>query len=112
MPVAEDGSTVNAGFYAAPPLSRGLAAAVRTWTDATNKRIASTKGSRQVLATIAAVTAGAASDGNALVLVLWRGSIVQVAGYAASYTPVANHRVVCDLIDNQLMIAYRVIGQP
>lgn len=41
---------------------------------------------------IAAVTPGAASDGNALVTVTYRGTTV-AAAYPSSYTPVAGHTV-------------------
>lgn len=89
-----------------------MAQAARRLADGTTGRMASLPTSRQVLATIASVTAGGAADGNALVTVLWRGQAVTAAGYAASYTPVVGHRVVCDFVDSQLLIAYRVVGSP
>lgn len=111
MPTAEDGSTVGANFYSGQP-SRALATAVRRFADANSTAIKEAKATGRFVATVAVVTAGAASDGNALVSVTWRGALVTVEGYAASYTPIAGHRVVCDLIKNQLFIAYRIIGQP
>lgn len=65
-----------------------------------------------VIATVSAVSAGGAKDGNALVSVRWRGQVVTVAGYAASYTPAVDHRVLCLLVDNQLVIAFRIVGYP
>jgi hypothetical protein len=67
---------------------------------------------QQFWATVQSVTPGAASDGNALVTVSWRGTQLPVNAYAASYTPVVGHRVKCDYIDGQVSIAYRGIGQP
>lgn len=93
-------------------MNRELAAISRRFADTNSSRIAAAESTRQVLVTIATVTVGGAGDGNALVKVSWRGQTVTVAGYAASYTPVVGHRVVCDYIDNQLIVAYRVIGQP
>ena len=65
-----------------------------------------------MIATTSAISAGAAADGNALVSVNWRGQEVTAAGYSANYTPGVGHRVVCDLIDDQLFIAYRIVGYP
>lgn len=93
-------------------MNRELAAAARRFADATSARIADAPGARQIIATVSTVTAGAASDGNALVTVSWRGVDITAAGFAASYTPIVGHRVVCDLIDNQLIVAYRIVGQP
>lgn len=107
MPIAEDGSVVPASFY-------NVVAAARRYVDSTTgkARIAQQGASRQVMATISAVVTGGAGDGNALVVVQWRDAQITAAGYAASYTPVVGHRVVCHLIDNQLIVAHRVIGQP
>lgn len=66
----------------------------------------------QFYATVSSVSAGGSRDGNALVAVRWRGAEVTVAGYAASYTPVVGHRVVCMTIDNQIEISHRSIGHP
>ena len=66
-----------------------------------------------VLATVAAVQAGAATDGNALVTLTIRGNPVIAEGYMASYTPVVGHRVKCTwTTDSQLLIDGRIIGQP
>lgn len=92
-------------------LSRELNQAVRRFADQNTDRLADQPTVR-FLTTVTAVTAGGASDGNALVKVTWRGAELTVNGYAASYTPVVGHRVVCDYIDNQPIIAYRVVGQP
>jgi hypothetical protein len=37
---------------------------------------------------------------------------VEAAGYLSSYTPVVGHRVLCELVDNQLIITGRVVGYP
>lgn len=93
-------------------MNRGLAAAVRRFADHTSARIDDSANSRQIVATITSVTPGAAPDGNSLVTVNWRGSVLTVNGYNRTYTPVAGHRVVCDYIDNQLFISYSPVGQP
>lgn len=94
-------------------MTASTSAAVRRFADANTARIAAaTSNSRQIIASIVTVTAGAASDGNAKVQVSWRGTVCTANGYAASYTPVVGHRVVCDFTDSQLIIAYRIIGQP
>lgn len=62
--------------------------------------------------TIAAVTAGAASDGNALASVTYRGTTTD-APYLASYTPVATHTVALLIQSNgSVLILGRVIGTP
>ncbi len=63
-------------------------------------------------ATITAVTAGGASDGNALVTVRWRGAELTAADYPDSYTPVVGHRVLCVVVDAELSILHRGIGIP
>lgn len=62
--------------------------------------------------TVAAVTAGAASDGNALATVTYRGTTT-AAAYLASYTPVATHTVAL-LIQStgSVLILGRIIGTP
>jgi len=94
-----------------PPLSRQLQAAARRFSDGQSERAARTPTGR-IVATVADVQPGAASDGNALVMVTWRGGYYTANGYASSYTPAIGHRVVCDYIDNQLIVAYRVVGAP
>lgn len=94
------------------PLSRAAATAVRRFADSTSARITEAARSGPIVVQVTAVAPGAAKDGNALVTITWRGATARVNGYAASYTPVVGHRVVCDYIDNQLVIAYRVIGAP
>lgn len=92
-------------------MNRDLARAARRFADSTSDRIAD-QPTGQFFATVVSVTPNAASDGNAVVTIEWRGAVVTAAGYAASYTPVKGHRVVCTYIDNQPVIAHRVIGQP
>jgi hypothetical protein len=63
-------------------------------------------------ATVAAVSAGGAADGNALVTVTWRGQSTKAA-YLASYTPVVGHVVVVLYQPpGGLLILGRVIGTP
>lgn len=92
--------------------TRRLELATRRFADRTSDRFADLPTTRLVIATIATVTAGAASDGNALVTLSWRGGTVTAAGYAAAYTPVVGHRVHCSLIDDQLFVDYRIVGTP
>lgn len=95
------------------PLDRDVGAAARRLADHHTRRLRDAGGSGQVVATVAAVTAGAASDGNALVKVTYRGATLTcTGGYNRAYTPVVGHRVVCDWISGQLTIAYSPIGQP
>lgn len=61
--------------------------------------------------TIATVTAGAATDGNALVVVDYQGAQVRAA-YGAHYTPVVGHRVLMARVGPQLAIICRLIGTP
>lgn len=65
-----------------------------------------------LIATVSSVSAGQAADGNALVSVTWRGQVVTVAGYASSYSPAVNHRVMCAVVDHQLVILARIVGYP
>lgn len=89
-----------------------LASAARRLADQQAAKITAASGGGQVIATVVAVTAGAASDGNALVQVTFRGQAVTVSGYADTYTPAVGHRVVCAYIDNQLVVQHRIIGHP
>lgn len=65
-----------------------------------------------IIATVTAVTAGAASDGNALVQVRRRGVTSNAAGYLNVYTPAVNDRVLCVYVDDQLIVAAKIIGKP
>ena len=63
-------------------------------------------------ATVATVTAGAASDGNAAVTVTWHGSTVP-AVYLSSYTPTVGHSVLVMVLPSApLVILGRIIGTP
>lgn len=92
-------------------LSRRLQQQARQFADQQSDK-SSGGGVRPIVATVSAVSAGGASDGNALVAVRWRDQQVTVAGYAASYTPAVGHRVMCLLVDSQLVIAFRIVGHP
>ena len=93
-------------------MNREFDAAVRAFADANTAALDDIPATRQIVATIATVTAGGAKDGNALVTVTWRGRTFPVNGYNRTYTPVVGHRVVCDYIDSQLWIAYSPVGAP
>lgn len=62
-------------------------------------------------AVITVVAAGAASDGNALVTVSWRGGTYYVP-YLAAYTPVVGHTVLLLHQHPQVVIVGRVLGTP
>jgi hypothetical protein len=89
-----------------------LGALVRRFADQQQQHIAAGPADRRIVAQIATVTAGGASDGNALVTVTWRGQTLTANGYNRSYAPVVGHMVVCDLIGGQLLIAYSPVGAP
>lgn len=89
-----------------------LAAAIRRNADATSDRLADIPAARLLRATVTDVVPNGASDGNALVRVTWRGQELTVADYGAHYTPAVGHRVVCALLDDQLTVIQRSIGQP
>lgn len=93
-------------------MNRELAAAARRFADSNSTRLNDLPQAKLLRATVTSVTAGGASDGNALVKVRWRGQTLTVADYGAHYTPVVGHRVVCALFDDQLTLIQRSIGQP
>lgn len=65
-----------------------------------------------ILPTVTAVTAGGASDGNALVQVTRFGQQRKANGYLNSYTPTVNDRVLAVYVDDQLIVLGKVIGKP
>lgn len=68
---------------------------------------------RPHFADVTTVTAGAARGGTALVKVTRFGAeVVASGGYINPYTPVVGDRVICQSVDNQLVILGKVIGQP
>lgn len=67
--------------------------------------------SRVTPATITSVTAGGASDGNALVVISWRGASISVP-YVSTYTPVVSHVVAVAKTGPQLLILGRIVGTP
>jgi hypothetical protein len=60
---------------------------------------------------ITAVTVGAASDGNNLVTVAWRGGTYDMP-FLASYAPTVGHTVLLLAQHPQAVILGRVIGTP
>lgn len=92
--------------------SRVVGDVARRLADQISRQVAAPPQDRFFHATVATVTAGAASDGNARVTVTWRGAALTASGYAASYTPVVGHRVLCVLADGQLSILHRSVGYP
>lgn len=91
---------------------RKLRRAAHRDADQASARIAEATGSRREIATVTALVVGGASDGRNLVKVTWRGGEVTAAGWNASQTFAVGQRVVCDLIDGQLLIDYPIVGQP
>jgi hypothetical protein len=89
-----------------------LATAARRFADQNSARLAEIPAAKLFAATVVSVVAGAASDGNAVVTVRWRGKDIKVAGYGAHYTPAVGHAVTCALFDDQTRIVQRDIGQP
>ena len=120
MPIAEDGSVVPESFYKRPPpgydraegLRRATRKAARRLGEQTARLVADVPATRTLIATVKTVMANQASDGNAVVLVSWRDSVLAANGYGSTYTPVVGHRVLCLLVDGQLIVVDRVIGAP
>lgn len=63
------------------------------------------------VATVTAVSAGAAADGTALVTVSWRGASL-TASYLSSWAPTVGHVVLVAYRPPSLVILGRVIGTP
>lgn len=83
-------------------MSRPLAAAARRLADQTSGRIEAASGGGDVVATVVDFSAG-------LVTVLWRGQNLVARGYLASYTPAAGDRVLCAVVDHQLIVRDRIV---
>jgi hypothetical protein len=62
-------------------------------------------------AVVYSVTAGGASDGNALCVVTWRGVHVPTA-YPASYSPTVGHVVLLNIQPPSVVIVMHVVGTP
>lgn len=95
-------------------MRRELAAQARRSADANSARLRemAASGDRLIL-TVSSVTAAGAADGvHATVAVLWRDEPITVSGYNENYTPGVGHRVKCDVVKDQLLIDYRIVGQP
>lgn len=96
-----------------PPLAPAQARLLDVLLDRVQQFIARTPlVSRFTKATVVSVAAGGAADGNALVVINWRGTDV-AAPYLASYaTPTAGDVVAVVKTGSQLLIAGRIIGTP
>lgn len=93
--------------------SKHLAAAARRLADQVSEKAAALPaGFGLGIATVTTVTAGGASDGNALVKVTYRGRETPAAGYLAAYTPAVGHRVLYLSVFAQLIVLGRVVGRP
>lgn len=116
MPTAEDGSHVPASFYSqlGPGIYRGsdgrlhrtsraVAQAARRFIDQQSQKLAEIPAARPFLATVTNV-AGTA------ITVRWRGGLLVATAAGASYTPAVDDRVLCLLIDDQLVILDQLIG--
>jgi hypothetical protein len=95
-------------------MHRDLARVARRGADQLSSIIAAVKVAvAPRIGTVTTATAGGSADGTAfLVKVTWRGTEVTAAGYAASYTPALNHRVLFVFVDNQPVVLCRIVGQP
>ena len=93
-------------------MSRALQQAARRFADGQSDRLAAVPSARLILATVANVIPGNSEDGNATVSVTWRGEDLEVSSYGSTYTPAVGHRVLCALVESQLIIFDRQIGFP
>lgn len=91
-------------------LSRELARASRRFADQNTDRIAELPQGKPFMATVTDVVEGVSPGGWALITVSWRGETYRANGYADNYTPVVGHRVRCELVDNQLLVNYRILS--
>jgi hypothetical protein len=80
--------------------------------DRQTQQVAQATGPQRIVATVTTVVAGGAPDGNDLISVTWRNGETLAAGWNAAQTFVVGQRVVCDLIDGQLIVDYPIVGQP
>lgn len=81
--------------------SRELDRAARQWADSTTARIADVPASRELIATVATV--------GASVTVTWRGVSLLAAAVCASYTPAPGDRVLCVVVDDQLIVRDQLV---
>ena len=87
-----------------------LGAVTRAFADGLSDRLAEIPATRSFFATVSTATAGAGPGGNYLVKVTWRGVEMTARSYNAAYTPAVGHRVLCQIIDNQLIVEGRYIN--
>jgi hypothetical protein len=81
-----------------PDASRAVADAARAWADQHTAALAGMPAGLYV-ATVATTSP---------LTVSWRLRQVLVSGKDASYTPAANDRVRCSVVDDQLFIDYKI----
>lgn len=79
-------------------MNRELISAVRRFADSNSNRIAAAADTGgRVIVTVTVVSP---------LTVSWRGADVVATGQSRDHTFAVGDRVVCDLIDNQLIVAY------
>lgn len=83
--------------------SRELARAARRFADQQTSRLSELPSLRGAVATVTAVS-------GATVTVSWRGGSLTATAVGASYTPAAGDRVLCLLIDSQLVVIDQLIS--
>ena len=81
---------------------RELARIARRFADQQSGRIADLPGLQGVIATVTAVS-------GSTVTLSWRGGSLTATATCAAYTPAANDRVLCLLIDSQLIVLDQLV---
>lgn len=91
--------------------SREVDRVMRQFADQQTRKFQAIPDDGYFQAKVTTITAGAATDGNALVKVTYRGTEFPVI-YPDTYTPVANDRVLCLSVNRVPRIVQREIGHP
>lgn len=86
---------------------RALARVARRHAARTGAQIAD-RPTGTFIATVATVTP--VEGGNPAVTVSWRGQDLAVNAVGSTYTPSAGDRVLCHLVDNQVVVADRLLA--
>jgi hypothetical protein len=95
----------------APALSGAQAGLLDLLFDRVETQVRAMQTPRISQAVVMTVTAGAASDLNALCVISWQGTDL-AAPYLASYTPTVGHVVAVLAAGSQVLILGRVLGTP